>query len=365
MKILLKIIINISMLLISLFLILLIFEIVLRVFFPIYAPVTKRNHSNVELMEYNSRFGWLHKKDLCTWIETSEYSTSISLNVNYLRGKLYKYEKPEGLKRILVLGDSFVFGLGVNDNETFSVKLEEMFNLAGFKTDVINMGVNGFGTDQEFLFLRDEGFKYSPDIVVCFLFVGNDIRENSKDSQYGKFKPYFTLDNNKLRLNNYPVPISESDIKESVISSGPRGRVWLPFGKNFLQKHSYAYIFFRLRYNYLLFKLGVRKSNENNAPVSCEVTKAILLEMKWLCQSNKSRFIVAIIPTKEQLLGVESTGFQEEFRVFAQKKNLEYIDLLDFLKDKRDLNFVIDSHWNKKGHEYIARILFNVLKEEK
>jgi hypothetical protein len=358
-----KFLINIALLVTSVIFIFVIFEIVLRIYCPIYAPITKNEHAGVDLMEYSPHFGWEHKKNITTWVKTSEYDNEIFLNANRLRGKLYNYEKPLGIKRILMLGDSFVFGLGVNDNQTFSVKLEELLNRSGPKAEVINMGVNGFGTDQEYLFLREEGLKYSPDVVICFLFVGNDIRENGSVSQYGRYKPYFTLSGGDLKLNNYPVPRSEIDVKDVGGPSEPKAKIWLPFGKDLLQKYSYTYIFLRLRYNYLLFKLGIRKSNEFNTDLNWEITQAILIDMKRLCQSNKCRFITVIVPTKEQLLGAEDVKFQGEFQAFAKKNSLEYIDLLALLKGRSDLNFVIDSHWNKKGHEHIARVLFDALKD--
>ena len=45
-----------------------------------------------------------------------------------LRGPNIEPKKPEGVFRILALGDSFTFGEGVSDNETFVVQLEKILN---------------------------------------------------------------------------------------------------------------------------------------------------------------------------------------------------------------------------------------------
>ena len=80
------------------------------------------------------------------------------------------------------------------------------------KFSVINSGVSGWGTDQEYLFLKREGFKYSPDVVVLAFLIVNDIRNNSVSIQYGMHKPVF-LDR-ELNLANVPVPRPFSQRKE-------------------------------------------------------------------------------------------------------------------------------------------------------
>lgn len=338
-----------------------ILEIALRITSPIYAPVARNNHDCSAITEFDSNFGWFHKAALSTWIESQEYSTKVSLNSKRLRGREYSYKRSPGVKRIALLGDSFVFGLGVGDEDTVSARLEEAFN---GKAEVMNMGVNGFGTGQEYLLYREEGEKYSPDIVFCFLFVGNDILENSNAYQYGGQKPYFTLDGNMLKLNNFPVvKAAGGDIAPSAAEIQPRGRIKLPFIKEFLQRHSYAYIFLRLRYNFLLYKLKIRSySDACDIEKGWDITKAILLKFNDLCSINKSRFIVVIIPTKEQLVGADSIKFQNDFVEFAKANRLEYIDLLPHLSGRQGLNFVIDSHWNKRGTEAVAKILYEHLR---
>ena len=75
---------------------------------------------------------------------------------------------------------------------------------------VLNTGVSGWGTDQQYLFLRDEGFRYEPDIVVVSFFFMNDFDNIRYSSQYGLGKPLFI--NTSLDLANVPVPKPAKDV---------------------------------------------------------------------------------------------------------------------------------------------------------
>jgi len=71
-----------------------------------------------------------------------------------LRGKEITLEKPSGYKRILVLGDSFTFGLYVSDEETYPAVLEKLLTGQGHKVEVINAGyADGFETDDIYCWL--------------------------------------------------------------------------------------------------------------------------------------------------------------------------------------------------------------------
>lgn len=100
------------------------------------------------------------------------------------------YEKPEGVLRVLVLGDSFTAGYEVAQNETYAVVLERELQKRGIKAEVINAGVSGFSNAEELVFLEQEGVRYRPDIVVLG-FYANDLEDNIRT---GLFK----LDQDKL-----------------------------------------------------------------------------------------------------------------------------------------------------------------------
>jgi len=83
--------------------------------------------------------------------------------------------KQPGRKRVLILGDSMVFGTGVQYGERFGDVLERAL---GDDVEVVNAAVGGWGTDQQYLYLRREGFRLDPDVVILGLCLGNDVTNN-------------------------------------------------------------------------------------------------------------------------------------------------------------------------------------------
>jgi len=85
-------------------------------------------------------------------------------------------EKPKGLRRVAVLGDSIAFGYWVAERDGFPSQLEAMLNATGAPghVEVLNFGVPGYNLDQEIEALRARGLAFSPDLVVV-AFCLNDL----------------------------------------------------------------------------------------------------------------------------------------------------------------------------------------------
>jgi len=65
----------------------------------------------------------------------------------------------------MFLGDSFVFGENLTDEQTVPAQLEGILNRKG-KWEVLNLAVHGYGTDQQWLRLQRLGFRFHANIVV-------------------------------------------------------------------------------------------------------------------------------------------------------------------------------------------------------
>jgi hypothetical protein len=88
---------------------------------------------------------------------------------------------------ILAIGDSFTYGLGVRDEETYGALLERAAGV-----EVINAGVNGYGIDQALLMWEEKGKKLNPQVVVLGYFV-DDFYRNGLSVRDGP-KPRFVFD---------------------------------------------------------------------------------------------------------------------------------------------------------------------------
>jgi lysophospholipase L1-like esterase len=106
----------------------------------------------------------------------------VDINSHGLRGPETTYEKPLGTYRILNLGDSVAMGWGVREEDTYGQQLESLLNQEGsddLRFEVINAGVPGWSLDNELAYLKAEGLKYEPDVVVLDLTIANDINGKS------------------------------------------------------------------------------------------------------------------------------------------------------------------------------------------
>jgi hypothetical protein len=86
-------------------------------------------------------------------------------------------EKPPGVRRIVFAGDSFTYGVGVLLDDAYPKRVERGLQAArAEKWESIVLAVPGINTEQEAVILENEGFSYSPDVVVLG-YVLNDAEE--------------------------------------------------------------------------------------------------------------------------------------------------------------------------------------------
>jgi len=130
---------------------------------------------------------------------------TVSSNSRGVRGQReYATEKPAGVQRIVVVGDSFSFGEEASDEETYAYLLEQRLP----NTEVINLAVHGYGHDQMLITLREAGMQYHPDIVLLGFLMTDMVRNTLAFRDYAK--PRFELRGNELELRDSPVPAPET-----------------------------------------------------------------------------------------------------------------------------------------------------------
>jgi hypothetical protein len=150
---------------------------------------------------YDELLGW---KNIPRWRSTT-FGQPLTINALGLRGREVLRRKPPGTRRLLILGDSFAWGYGVADEDVFAAVLERQFQAEGKPWEVLNAGVLGWGTDQQYLFLKRDGYEFGPDIVVVAFFLLNDPINNVTTGHVNWSKPVFL--NSSLRdLMHVPCP---------------------------------------------------------------------------------------------------------------------------------------------------------------
>ncbi|MEM7515851.1 MAG: hypothetical protein AAF368_02860 [Planctomycetota bacterium] len=136
-------------------------------------------------------------------IEGREFYGDLKLTTNSLglREREFAIPKPEGVTRVVLLGDSFVFGSGLNAEQRFGYALERELQqraqatgeLAPEKIEVLHIGVSSWNALAESAFLRRKLSILQPDLVLHVL-VNNDLDDCAGVRGFGgmgRFSPQF------------------------------------------------------------------------------------------------------------------------------------------------------------------------------
>ncbi len=141
------------------------------------------------LNRFDPRLGWIKEPRASTRRHTAEFDVAYATNSLGLREpESVDYETPAGVRRVLMVGDSFTLGYTVADDATIPHLLEERLRAEGRAVEVLNAGTEGWSTDQEVLWLDGEGRRYRPDVVVLQMYE-NDIFWNVQDHYLHYPKP--------------------------------------------------------------------------------------------------------------------------------------------------------------------------------
>jgi len=184
---------NLILFCVSLTFTLLLVEIVLRIFAP------QISSHDAMFMQDNS-LGWKFVPNKTgTIIYPGLDNQTIRTNsIGYRDGEI---ETNNQSKKIMVLGDSFVTNVSVDDHEVFTEVMEASLD----DTAVLNFGVNGYGTIQEFMVLKEWVPKVNPDVIVFMIYLRNDFTDNVKRGEWLYPRPTVSLSEDETELIMNPM----------------------------------------------------------------------------------------------------------------------------------------------------------------
>lgn len=152
-----------------------------------------------------------------------EFEYRARINSLGMRDPERTVQKPSGVRRVVVLGDSMTWGWGANDGERYTDVLEREL---GPGVEVLNFAVPGYGTDQEYWTLTERAAAFEPDVVLlCFIL--NDVIEVESAHVYDMDKPRFAPgpDGNWV-IENRPVRDPRSVVAKSLKSCFDTAAEW-------------------------------------------------------------------------------------------------------------------------------------------
>ena len=108
--------------------------------------------------------------------------TDVHVNYAGMRAAQDYAAKPEGIFRIVCLGDSFVFGMGGPEKDRFCDQLQAFYREHGIRVggraiEALAVGLPGWTLVQETTYLASRLTDYDPDLIIV-LSVANDITDN-------------------------------------------------------------------------------------------------------------------------------------------------------------------------------------------
>jgi len=143
--------------------------------------------------------GWALTPGATAFDTDPDYAIRVTVSTAGLRDVEHDLERRSGPPRIVILGDSFMEAAQVELDETMARRLGD--RLAD-RAEVLNLGVAGYGTAQEYLYLRDEGERFQARVVVLAVFPLNDLRNNhrpleeqihGRDGLQARARPFATI----------------------------------------------------------------------------------------------------------------------------------------------------------------------------
>ncbi|MCC3415184.1 MULTISPECIES: SGNH/GDSL hydrolase family protein [unclassified Microcoleus] len=316
----------------------------------------------------------------------------VQVNSDGLRDREHTKTKPPNTLRVAVLGDSFTEAIQVPVEQTFWSKLERKLGNCDAvkgrkKVEVINFGVQGYGTAQELMMLRKKVWDYSPDIVVLAFFIGNDVINNSPQLEYDHYRPFFVYDASgklvpDMSFRNLP-PIARNERAVSFVDRMPS---FLVNNSRILQVIKKVDLDRKKRQ--LSGDFTALSSQNFNPPQDAvwkdawRVTEGLIVTMRNEVVQKKADFLVVTIGDPMQVLGdvkvrkdlmtkhniqdlyypdrrLEKLGEREGFRVLNLAEQFKgYTEKYQVCAHGFDNSIPCGGHWNELGHR-LASILIN------
>lgn len=337
-----RIFINSSLVLLSTFIALGIAEGLLRLFLPtekkriIYDQSREVFQYNKEHIQFDSRLGYITKPHLTSSFTNREFSTTILTNSLGFRDDEASCQDPD----VLILGDSFGFGWGVEKEEGLEAILEKESGLS-----ILNMSVSGYNNVQELALLEKWQQNHSlRNKTIILLYYVNDMLGNLEQSG---IYPSIEKQQNSIVLHSVSVDAYHQWTKDAHMNMAS------VLAKNF-------YSIYYLRSAYALLRNGFKKQTTEITPKARQgdetrVFRMVLEKFSAICQKNNCNMLIAYIPYSPYLKNERYTTEYFFLKYLVASYHFDLVDLSSRMGYKD--YYLLDEHWNTDGHTKAAMIL--------
>lgn len=285
---------------------------------------------------------------------------TVEINGMGYRGPELEYAKPDGVRRILHLGDSVSFGYLLKDyDQAYPVVLENILEQkTGENIQTVNLSVGGYATWQENILLQREGCKYDPDLVILS-FVLNDVTNMFTLKRFGGSSETGHLE---LGLSSQNERWS---YKSGILYLARRIGAKFRFGKE-VQK---AATMMEARKVYSL----IETPDHPDVQAAWKGVFKDLQEIVDYCNGRDTDFLLVIFPFTLQLKNGEQMSIPQQTIIkYAEENNIRYLDILSYFNELMKENGTIPNdyfldydHLNPLGNELVAEEIAEYIIENK
>ncbi len=319
---------------------------------PPYAPT-----NNGGRHKYDPDLGHVYVPNHRQMLQTREWRQEWRSNAEGVRADRDYGPKPDGVTRILVLGDSFTVGDQVPLEDTYPGVMQRLFDRhrGARAVEVINAGFPSYGTIHAARYLDKFGVAFAPDIII-FGATPNDLVENINplatiardgalvraDATDGQIAAWY----DRTRWYSLPGYWQRSFFKRRLDILWSRVTVGPPY------VHRRAFMVAQDAESIDLYDVVYRQIDH----------------MRARARSIGAAFVIMAIPLREQFGsmgdGLDPSLYGRRLGAYAAQNNIRFLDLYPLFADHpnpANLYWAEDIHCTAAGYELIGRSLYNFL----
>lgn len=339
-----KVILNLSTIILSVVLTVIVLEVVIRGFRP-------QKFFAASVNTWDRVLGTKHIPGGRGFMKCEAFDFELAVNSKGLRDREFAYGKRDGTKRVLCLGGSFTCGYGVAAQEAFPKVLERLLNSDEDESvawEVLNAGVGSTGTTHQHAFFEYEGYKYEPDVVLLCFSQGTDFWDNITSGLY-------TFEGGALIKHD--APKTRWRMIQNLVG-------WVPgYNTFFARSHLLNFIKARVsRYHYrdLAKRSEIPKDQSAIQEVEDDLTRALLCSLNDKCRAMDCRLVLTAIPHPGTF---EYRPDMLSLLDYLDSLGVAFIDLAPAFREADgcgvEISFFGDRHWTPEGHEIAGQEIYS------
>lgn len=332
-----------------------------------YVPLEAGRWGELPALQVHPTRVFALKPNQVTRLKYNNYDYIMKTNSLGLASPEISIERPTiDTLRVMVVGDAFSMPEGMEYEYSYPALLEKQLaeSWKPRKVQVINAGVTGYGPVEEYTQLRELAPLFKPDIVICEFFI-NEFEDVLK-SREGRLKTIGLIaSNNSIRLHLLE--------RSQIMAHGQQ--LYDRLKEIRTKKPS------ERRYTKSLLQFYQTGGNRLYSEESISKVRLYLESMNEFCQEIGSRLVIYFVPGAVAVSRPSDIAYfpwdqdlsdqarydldrpLRSLRMIADPLKILVVDLTPYLRkhSKQPVYFPESWHWNKEGHQVVARVISETL----